>query len=287
MLENLNAEFAIEGKLQFVEHSSGLIQGLVTSPECTASFFLLGAHVAEFQPSGCEPVLFMSQKAVFEEGKAIRGGIPICFPWFGPAKHDADAPSHGLVRTELWSVTKASAREGSVEVSLQIEADDFLLDYELRFGKDLQATFRIKNQATARRSCDLALHSYFAIGNVDSTQVQGLENHGYLDQLTGEEHLASGEPIQFTEETDRIYHGSCRQVRIVDSKNERTLVVEAQNSQSTVVWNPWVAKSQRMPDFGDLEYPHMCCVETANIRPDGITLDSGSETEVNLCISVE
>lgn len=284
-------DLGLGNALKFVEHESGLVQGVVSTPRVQGSFFLLGGHVAEFQPAGQEPVLFLSERAVFEEGKAIRGGIPVCLPWFGPKKNeagevDANAPSHGLVRTELWQVGSATLEDDVVSVSLEYQLEGLQLKNLVRFGTELSMSLSLLNESEQPAEIELALHTYFKVGDVASVKIQGLEQIGFLDQLSGQTWPATGEAIEFSEETDRIYHGDASRVVLVDPEKARRIKVDSQGSRSTVVWNPWIEKSKRMADFGDHEYPEMCCIETANIRPNQVRLGPGEGTEVSLKISV-
>lgn len=283
MLDQLNAEFAIDDAIHFEKHSSGLIQGKIATEVCQGSFFLLGGHVAEYGLKDKRPILFLSDEANYEIGKAIRGGVPICFPWFGPHKTDDSQPAHGLVRTEEWNVQSTSFDGQSVSIALGFQLGQLNLNYKIEFGPALSMALEVANSGPAT-TYELALHTYFSVSDVTQVQIGGLESVDFLDQLTGETQMASGQPIQFTEETDRIYHGAVKSLELVDPGWQRTILVEPINSQSTVVWNPWVAKAKRMPDFGDQEYPHMCCIETANISPNQVALDSGASHTTSVVI---
>lgn len=269
MLNGINAQFALDKKLQFVEHPSGLIQGNVSTALCSGQFYLHGAHVARFQPAGAEPLLFMSQQSEMRDGKAIRGGIPICFPWFGPHPSDTTAPAHGLVRTQNWQLQATSLEAGGVlRVELGITVERWQLTYTVRWGTSLDLNLTIGNLADEPCECEVALHTYLALADVHSASVSGLEQQSHLDKLTGVTEPASGQAIRFTQETDRIYHGPVSKIIIDDPGHQRQIRLLPRNSQSTVVWNPWIVKSQRMSDFGDDEYLRMCCVETANVGSD-------------------
>ena len=273
MLELLNQRFAIDNQLQFVKHSSGLVQGVVNTANCQGSFFLLGAHVATFQPATqSQPVLFMSKEAVYEVGKPIRGGVPICFPWFGANKLDANAPTHGLVRTVLWEVRSSSQTAEHLTVQLGLKSAPFDLMFSVKFGHTLDMQLDIRNDSDDEVSCEIALHTYLELGDATQATIVGLESLIYRDQLTGELCAASGEPIKFSEETDRVYDGSLGLIEIRDPAFGRSICIRPRNSQSTVVWNPWIAKSKRLSDFGDLEYQRMCCVETANVGKRQLSL---------------
>lgn len=290
--QEINERFGIEDSLEFVEHPSGLVQGLVTTSQCKGSFFLLGAHVAEFEPRAAEPILFLSEKTNYAEGKAIRGGVPLCFPWFGPRK-DAegnfvkDAPSHGLVRTEVWDVLSVNAEADRLSIVLGIQLEEMAVRFTLSFAAQLEMGFEVENQSKEPIEYEVALHTYFVVQQVSEVAITGLEKVAFLDQLTGETVSATGEPIRFTEETDRIYHGNVDKISLQDPLMARTIQVIPKNSGSTVVWNPWVNKSKRMEDFGDEEYPSMCCIETAAIRPNHVLLQPGDKETLGVKIAVE
>ncbi len=269
MLNGLNAQFALDKHLQFVEHPSGLVQGNISTALCSGQFYLHGAHVAQFQPAGAEPLLFMSQRTEMRDDKPIRGGVPICFPWFGPHPSDATAPAHGLVRTQSWQLQATSLEaDGVVRVELGLTVERWQLNYTVRWGTRLDLNLAIENLADEPRECEMALHTYLSLADVHTASVSGLEQQSHLDKLTGMTQSASGQAIRFTQETDRIYHGQVPEVLIYDPGHHRQIRLLPRNAHSTVVWNPWINKSQRMSDFGDDEYLRMCCVETANVGSD-------------------
>lgn len=287
-IQDLNQQFALSDSLKFAEHSSGLLIGLVQTDLCSAQFFLQGAHVSHFHPShAAKPILFMSEAAIFEPNRPIRGGIPICFPWFSNHPGDPSLPAHGWARTSTWQVHSTKQTSEYTEVILVIKNENWHLSYRLRFGAKLEAIISVHNNATQQRAFEIALHTYFDIGNIDQVEVTGdLAHLPYLDQLTAQTHPPSPDPIQFTAETDRIYQGSAPRIQLHDQANLRTIVIESKNSDSTVVWNPWIAKSIRMADFGNDEYLRMCCIETANVRQNQITLQPNGDHTTSLTISV-
>lgn len=286
-LHNLNANFAIADRLRFDLHASGLIVGHVGSGNSQGQFFLHGAHVTHFQPArASHPLLFMSKESLFADDKAIRGGIPICFPWFGPSANPGE-PAHGWARLANWRVSSSNATDDSVSVVLETSQGPFHLRYLTRFGDKLTTELTATNRSDHEATCEVALHTYFSIGDIDAVSVEGdLGELPFLDQLTGQIHPAMGEAIRFTEETDRVYQGDARTIRIVDDAWKRTIEIASEGSHSTVVWNPWIAKSQRMADFGDEEYRSMVCIETANVKDRRIVLapQGTSTTRVTLSL---
>jgi glucose-6-phosphate 1-epimerase len=288
-LQALNNEHAIGDLLEFVAHPKGLIVGKVHTDHCHAMFYLQGAQVAEFHPRhAIRPVLFTSSQATVAAGRALRGGMPICFPWFGSQPNAPDQPAHGWARTQSWTVRQTEVYSGDVEVVLGLDVFPYAIEQRFLFGKELAASFSAKNVSDATQSFEIALHTYFSIGSIRSVIVEGdLSALPYLDQLTSVTHPATHRPIRFTEETDRIYQGEAREIRIQDMSWNRTLHIRSENSRSTVVWNPWIAKSQRMADFGDDEYLRMCCIETANVREHALQLVAGQTHTTRVVIGVE
>ncbi|MFK7734428.1 MAG: D-hexose-6-phosphate mutarotase [Pirellulaceae bacterium] len=282
--------FEIASALKFETNDKGVPFGIVDNDDCQAKFSLLGGHVCDYTPRGSEPLLFVSDSSNYALGKAIRGGIPVCFPWFGPAK-DADGqtdetkPAHGIVRTQLWELLATNHTNAGTEVSLAFQHADFRVTNTVRFGNTLNLDFTIENLQDSEQRFELALHTYFSVGDATQIEIRGLEHTPFLDQLTGETHQGSGLPIRFSEETDRIYQGVVEAVKLHDPTKNRSTSVRSSGSGSTVIWNPWIAKSKRMADFGDTEYPRMVCIETANIGENSINLTAGESHTTEVSIS--
>ncbi len=287
-LTQLNEKFALGDQLSFTCHPSGLIVGNIQTAECVGTFFLHGAHVTHFQPTHTnQPVLFLSEAAYFSPEKPIRGGIPICFPWFSSHPFDASLPAHGWARISAWDVTSTQLLDATIEVVLTLRRSPYELSYTLRFSRDLEITFKASNISDQLENYEIALHTYLQIGSISRVAIHGDVNKlPFLDQLTGAELPPKLEPIRFQQETDRIYFGAAPQITLRDQAWNRIINIESQNSQSTIIWNPWVDKSKRMPDFGDLEYLQMCCIETANVRRQQVSLPSHQSHTTSLKISV-
>lgn len=278
LVDQLNREFAIGEALQFKAHASGLVLGQVANDFCTAEFFLHGAHVTRFQPvNQDQPVLFMSGSSAFHDQQPIRGGIPICFPWFSSHPTDRDAPSHGLARIQSWNLARAFDEEdGAIVVDLSTRIGDFQLAYRMNFSRELDAQLKVENRGSNEVTFEIALHSYFAISDTEHVKITGLEQASFIDQLENRQYDPSPHPVVFDREIDRIYTNTDATISIHDAAYDRIMEIEKLNSRSTVIWNPWIEKSRRMPDFGDDEFHHMCCVETANIRGNEIKLRPGA-----------
>lgn len=294
----LNARFAIPGHLTFGPVQGGLVAAQVNNTHARATIALHGGHVMAFQPHGQAPVLWLSGKSRFEAGAPIRGGIPICWPWFGQHPSAAQAPFHGFARLHAWEVTRTGmGTEGDTEIDLSLPEPPgvrthwphaWTLRLRIRVGAALRVELDMHNAGPAAMTCTTALHSYFTVSDIATVRVLGLDGCRYLDtvQTPPTEHVQAG-PITFSAETDRPYFDTEADCVIEDPGLSRRLRIAKSGSRSTVVWNPWIAKSIRMPDFGDDEYHGMVCVETVNTGSDARTLPPGATHCIATRISVE
>ena len=228
---------------------------------------LYGAHVIEYNPVDSEPVLWMSDASVFEDGSPMRGGVPICFPWFGAAPEGMSG-THGFVRNSMWELVAAGiTADGGNFATLKFTADDFELFYTVSAGSKLTLSLEINNTGKNDLTFGGALHTYFNVCDAEKISVEDLDGLVFLDTVVNEWGIHYG-TLKIDREIDRIFD-SCGSVRIVDPEYNRIIHVDKYGSDSTVVWNPWIAKSQRMPDFGDDEYHTMICVEAAKVPKAG------------------
>ena len=287
---DLNTRFAIPG-LCFEQGNGGLVRAVIHTRVAQGEIYLQGAHLTSWTPVGHEPVLWMSLASHFEKGKPIRGGVPICFPWFGPNAKDSSAPAHGYARLLEWQIASTHANDdGVIELNLQTTIDSFALNYRVQFGQALRMalTTQLLPHATSSASFEDALHTYLSISDVHSVSISGLESALYIDKVDGAKTKpAATNAIQFTGETDRVYLDTIADCKLRDSKRKRTIRVAKSGSRSTVIWNPWIDKSKRMADFGDDEWPLMVCIETANVAENRITLTPGESHTTTAVVSVE
>jgi D-hexose-6-phosphate mutarotase len=273
----------IPGLATFSDGPGDLPRVTVRTAQAEAELFLHGAQLTRFQPAGAEPVIFMSQRSSFECGKAIRGGVPICFPWFGPRAGHPESPMHGFARTREWEIEslQGSATDG-VKIALRLASGestralwphDFVARFIVAIGAQLSMTLEIENISAAPFPFEAALHTYFAVSDVREVSVTGLENATYLDKTDGfTRKQLDAEPLRFTGETDRIFPGTTTVCVIHDPGLRRKTVVGKSGSATTVVWNPWTTKAAAMADFGDDEWLRMVCIESANTGDDAILL---------------
>jgi glucose-6-phosphate 1-epimerase len=274
----------------------GLARITVDSPLAEAQVYLHGAHVTHFQPRGAEPVLFMSGKSQFAPGKPIRGGIPVIFPWFGPKAGDSAAPAHGFARTAEWTLLDADASAEKVTLRLGLASSDaskkwvpneFELVYTVGIGRALELSLEVRNLSFADFNFEEALHTYLKVGDVRQASIEGLSGKTYIDKTAAMARKTQTGPIRITGETDRVYLDTLDTVTVTDPVLGRRLEVSKTGSRATVVWNPWIEKARSMPDFGDDEWPHMLCVETANAADHAVTLAAGQSHRMWAMIRAE
>ncbi|MFM7038601.1 MAG: D-hexose-6-phosphate mutarotase [Planctomycetaceae bacterium] len=264
---------------------------LQTRDGTQAELLLQGAHVLRWQPAGHRPVLWVSRSSWFESGRPIRGGIPICFPWFGPHPTDPAQPAHGLVRLRPWELNsrECSGEGDTIELCLVCVEGPFELEYRVRVGRELKCSLRVHLSVSAGSAaeCEAALHTYLAVSDIRSVQVTGLESVPFLDRAPVQsDGVAAGKPIEFGSETDRIYQNTDHTVSVLDPGWQRVLTVSKSGSLSTVVWNPWIDKSLRMPDFGNEEWTGMLCIETAAVGDCRLLLEPGESRTIQAVIAV-
>jgi glucose-6-phosphate 1-epimerase len=275
-LQELADQFPCRG-LTFESGNGGLSKIVIRTPLSSGEVYLHGAHVTSWQPTGHRPVLWLSAASQFAADKPIRGGVPICFPWFGPHPGDASLPAHGFARLAQWSLVNCrNADDGSVVLRLKSTVSPFELEFEVCFGSALRMELQthLPSQASKQQSFEDALHTYFSVARIQNVSVAGLEATDFIDKVDGGRiHPPAGVPIRFTRETDRVYLDTDAPCLLNDGT--RTIEVRKSGSRSTVVWNPWISKAQRMPDFGDEEWQQMVCIETANVGPNAVELSPG------------
>ena len=290
-IDTLNRRFGLPGALHFVNGSGDLPVVDIQTPLASARVALQGAHLLAWQPAGAAPVIWLSQAAVFAPGQAIRGGVPVCWPWFGARE---GLPMHGFVRTRLWQVRSAAmdpAGQVVLRLSLQDDADtralwDHAFDLELlvTLGATLSLTLISRNTGDQPFTLTDALHSYFCVADIQQTTVQGLDGCDYLDKVQNFARARQSGAVEFTGETDRIYLDTTADCVIEDQQQQRQIRIAKTGSSSTVVWNPW--REKVFADMAAGEHRQMLCVETCNAGPDQITLAPGQSHALSATISV-
>jgi glucose-6-phosphate 1-epimerase len=283
-IDDLNRRLAVPGVAQITTGNGGLPRVSVTTPVASAEIYLHGAQVTSWRPAGSEDVIFLSEHSQFEKGKAIRGGIPICFPWFRNKLDDPKAPSHGVVRTKAWELDSLETHGDTVVVSLSTVSDegtrawwphDFHLVHRATIGAELTQELVTTNTGAAPVRFEEALHTYYRVGAAESVRIRGLDGVAYLDNTDGNREKRQAGDIVFVAQTDRAYLDTTHAVEILDPVLRRRILLEKQNSRTTVVWNPWSTGAQSLSDLGDDEWRTMACVEASNMRAYPVDLAPG------------
>lgn len=256
-----------------------------------AEIALQGAHVFHYARVGEEPILWLSDESTFEEGKAIRGGVPICWPSFG--MNNPKLPQHGFARTMLWKFVSCQDLDSSTtEVLLRLEESDeslkiwnykFTLELKVRVSNTLEMELTTVNMDEKPFTLTQALHSYFKISHIENISIAGLENKPYLDALTNKNCKQNGE-ITFNGEVDRVYQEVSESIILKDQN--RAISIKNEGSSSCVVWNPWIEKSKRMSAMSDEAFVEFVCIESSNAYDDFYVLKANESHSLKAEISI-
>ncbi|MEA1918388.1 MAG: D-hexose-6-phosphate mutarotase [Campylobacterota bacterium] len=252
----------------------------ISNESSTAKIALQGGHIFHYARVNEAPILWLSEISDFEAGKAIRGGIPICWPWFGMSENP-ELPQHGFARTSMWEFISTSEPDArSSEITLRLEHSKASLElwpfrFELllhvRVSDTLSLELKTINRDDKAFKITQALHSYFQVSHISNVSVKGLDAKPYFDALTQKTSQQIGD-VTFDQEVDRVYQDVHQPLILRD--RERGIVIETQGSASAIVWNPWIDKCARMSAIQDDAYQRMLCIESANAREDAHLLQA-------------
>jgi glucose-6-phosphate 1-epimerase len=293
-IDELNRRFAVSGVASVTAGNNGLPRVCANIPAATAEIYLHGAQLTSWRPAGAEEVIFLSKHAQWEQGRAIRGGIPVCFPWFRNKADDPKAPAHGFVRTKAWQLDSVESKGDTVVVSLSTASDaatrarwphDFRLTHRLTIGEELTQELEVSNTGNTPLRFEEALHTYYRVGGAEAVRVIGLDGVAYLDNTDGNRRKQQQGDIVFTGQADSAYLDTTGAVEIFDPLLHRRIRLAKQDSRTTVVWNPWSTGAQSMADLGD-EWRKMVCVEASNIRDFAVDLTPGERHTMRTIIHV-
>jgi glucose-6-phosphate 1-epimerase len=288
MITALNTQFGIDGQLVFVEDASGLVIAEINNELGSASLCLQGAHLMTWQPkTQAVPVVWLSRDTRPAAGKSIRGGAPVCWPWFGAHATESGFPGHGFARTVPWSVIESGTEPcGATRLTLRLQVSDKTraqwpvacsLDLTVIAGESLRMELRTENTGDADFVIGEALHTYFQIGDIGAVNVTGLEGCEYWDKVGGSTLRRQDGAIGFSGETDRVYINTSAECVIHDDKLKRRIHVAKSGSLSTVVWTPWIEKAGKMGDMGQPDgWREMVCVESANAIENVVRVAAGA-----------
>lgn len=292
----LSERFAIPNQVAF-KSQGGLTVAVVGNSLATATIALQGAHVMTWAPRGHKPVVWLSPAAKLAPGKSIRGGVPVCWPWFGPHATEPKLPGHGYARTVPWEVIDTRALpDGATRLAFRLVESDATraqwphatpVELHVTVGDALECELVTRNDDPAPVVIGDALHTYFAVSDVRQVGIHGLGGLPYLDKVDGGQRKQQAGPVTIAGEVDRIYLDSVADCLIDDPRWRRRIRISKRNSRSTVVWNPWIEKAEKMGDLGANGYLRMVCVESANAADDVVTIAPGGEHRLWVRYSVE
>ncbi|MGE0225812.1 MAG: D-hexose-6-phosphate mutarotase [Acetobacteraceae bacterium] len=285
-VDTLTRRFSSGHQLSFRD-VNGLIVADIDTPQAAAALCLQGAHLMTWRPKAqAEPVVWLSKLAKLAPGKSIRGGAPVCWPWFGPHATDTRLPAHGFARTVPWELAEARITgDGTVELVLTLPGSEQTralwphrarAELRVTIGATLKAALTTVNEDDHPIVIGEALHTYFHIGDIGAVRVTGLDGRAYLDKVDGGARTRQEGAIAFAGETDRIYLDTADECVIEDPQLRRRIRIAKTGSHSTVVWTPWTEKADKMGDFGPDGWRNMVCVESANAADDVVTVAPGT-----------
>ncbi|MDO6595222.1 D-hexose-6-phosphate mutarotase [Neptuniibacter sp. 1_MG-2023] len=308
LADKVQALYAKYGALKGVtiEIYKQLIAVSVKNKSASATIFLQGAQLAEYKQAGERPLLWLSDQCDYQVGKPLRGGIPICWPWFGDLAKNPDqvkdqisldvVPAHGLVREQEWQLVDVNLIDSEttqIKLELDVQPSDLwpfpaLLKLEVTVGRSLSMNFEVINTGDKAFSFTSALHSYFNVAGIEGVEVLGLEDVEYIDTLKDWRLSCSSDPLRVSSEIDRIYKNLSGVVLINDPGFARQIEVTSRNAPDLVVWNPWTEKAKRLSHFADQAFHKMLCLESAHLLDNLQTLapDQSFSMGLNCRVSI-
>jgi glucose-6-phosphate 1-epimerase len=295
IVAELDRRFGIPGIATVCEGNGGLPRVHITGPLGEGEMYLHGAHVTSWKPAGNDEMLFVSTKSRWEEGQAIRGGIPICFPWFRAKADDPHAPAHGFLRTRMWQLESIVENKDGVAVSMFAGSDDqtrrwwpgeFRVVHRVLFGSELSLELVCSNTGTTPIRFEEALHTYNRVADVHEARLQGLDTTLFLDNTDSNKEKTQRGEVAIASPTDSAYVNTQSTVDLIDPKMRRRIRLRKVNSLTTVVWNPWAEAAAKMRDLGDGEWTQFLCVEASNILGAAVSLGPGQEHKMAAVLSV-
>ncbi len=266
-----------------------------------------GAQILHYQHGSQAPIIWLSEQARYQRGQSVRGGAPVCWPWFGglmrnPAAVQAmhtdpgTAPAHGNVRGLDWQLLGIDQHDSAVTLQFVFDSRKHPLpgwphaaelQLDIRLDQQLHLELRSRNLGDQPLVLSQALHTYFAVSDIREVSVQGLDGCRYIETLEDWQERQQQGVLEFAGETDRIYLDTPTRLSIIDPGWQRRIHLDARGSRSAVLWNPWIDKATRLSQFAEDAWQRMLCIETANIWDDCVTLAPGASHSLCLSLSSE
>jgi glucose-6-phosphate 1-epimerase len=290
-----HSRFQIPGTAEVVPGNGGLPKVRIASPEAVGEIYLHGAHVTSWKPAGEEEVFFLSSRSRWEDDHAIRGGVPVCFPWFRGKPGDPQAPAHGFVRTKAWRIESIALVGGAVAVTMFTESDErtkewwpaeFRLLHRVTFGRELSLELVVTNTGRTSLRFEEALHAYYRVGNAEIARARALDALHYYEGTDLHHKQTQLGDIVIASETDRIYLNTKDTIELEDPLLHRRICVAKENSRTTVVWNPWAQKAHSLSDFAHDEWKNMICIEPSNVSDFAVNLAPGQQHSMKSAVRI-
>ena len=289
-LDELKAKFSDNNQIRFLQGKGNLPMIAVNNQSAKALISLYGGQVLSYQAqSSNTDLLFVSDAAYYQQGKAIKGGIPICWPWFGQDPLNQGRTAHGFARNMMWEVLEISSNnELSATIILALKDTletqkiwpyAFNLKLTITIAETLKLELETLNKSSDEFTITQALHTYFAVSDIDQVKVSGLDHKNYLDKasIAKRENCVQDGDIFIGQEVDRIYLDVPAELSIEEKDKGRQIAIRTRNNKTAIVWNPWQKIAQEMGDLNNDDYRHFICVETANAADDSINIKPGEK----------
>lgn len=296
-IDELDEKFSIEGEVGFAELEENMAFITVSNKYADADICLYGAHITNFKPHKTMPVLWMSPDSKFQEESPIRGGIPVCFPWFGPHKTESSKPQHGFGRLMYWNVLETvSLPTGETMVRLQLCSSaetkifwnhDFCAEMTVTVGKTLTATLKVTNTSSTPFEYSCALHSYYYVSSIEEIAIDGLLNTKYYNQLEPGDFIQDTPLLEIKKAETRHYYNTETDCIIIDTLFNRRIRVAKSGSKITTVWNPGEETCRKIDDMPDDAFHNFVCIEAVNAFNDVIKLAPGETHETSVIIGID
>ncbi|HED40549.1 MAG TPA: D-hexose-6-phosphate mutarotase [Chromatiales bacterium] len=281
----LNEQFGIDNALVFETDENGETVALINNCHASAAIALQGAQLISWVPNEHKPVIWLSSGATPSAEKPMRGGVPICWPWFGAHPSHPELPAHGFARTSHWHLIHSAAlADGSTAITLELSSDQIpahlwpqplSLQYRITVGQTLMVELITHNRGVSEITISEALHTYFSVSDIRNITVEGLDGCHYLDKVDNIQRKQQKGDVVFNSEVDRIYVDTSADCTIKDPLYARQIHIRKEGSRSTVIWNPWLEKSIQMSDMDDHDYLNMVCIESANAAHNATVIPAG------------
>lgn len=298
-IENIKNEFSVDDQIDIVEGKNGMPCVVINNQSATALISLYGGQVLSYKPVEKAECLFLSKLAIYQQGAAIKGGIPVCWPWFGADPENKGGQSHGFARNKMWelrSIERLSDSQSRVVMGLVEDEEtmllwpcEFDLEIEITIGETLDVKLRTKNTGKQKILITQALHTYLSVDDIKNITLQGLDNKKYLDKAninTGAEEKEQSGNVEFNQEVDRIYLNVPASMQLIDTLRKQQVDISSTGNKTAVVWNPGADISQQMSDLGNTDFQRFVCVETANAASDVIEIKPGESFVLSACYGV-